>query len=550
MRVFVLGLDGATLDLICPWAEQGKLPNFAKLIRRGVWGRLASVPNMRSAAAWTSFMTGKNPGKHGLFEFYEHTPDYETRFLRGGDRDGVTLWRLLSEAGKKVVVMNVPMTYPAEEVNGLVITGLDAPGPESRQFSYPPGLIRDIEKMFGRYILEPGLTGLIANGNIDGAVGKLNEEIDQKVRICLHLMREYDWDFFMVVFRSLDAVQHCFWKYMDSSHPQYDASLAAKNGHVIMDFYKKIDDVVGTILNTISGNDVFLMMSDHGFGSKHPANNQLNQWLSSKGLLRYIEQDADSLLSRIYCLVERKTSRSMKEKLVRCLPMLRDRIHSKLCFGGMDWSSTKAYSDGLFPNVWINVKARQRQGVVGPGKEYKALVEYLKENLLELRDLISNEKIVANVFERSEIYWGDKIQKAPDILVRWREDIPIHGIMIKTIREEISGPPLPGEDYRVISGDHRFYGIFFAYGDNIKEGIQLEGPSIMDLTPTILHLMSLPIPKDMDGKVLEQMFEEGISREPIFEEETSLPSRPSRSSYSSDEEECIRERLRGLGYLE
>lgn len=549
-RVFVLGLDGATFDLIRPWAEQGKLPNFARLMHHGVWGPLASVPNMRSAAAWTSFMTGKNPGKHGIYEFYEYTQDYEVKFLHGGHRDCPSLWQILSKAGKRSVVINVPMTYPAEEVNGLLIAGLDAPGSESKKFTHPPHLIKDIEKRFGRYILEPGLTGLIANGNIDKAVTLLNEELDQKIRICLHFMHEYSWDFFMVVFRSLDAVQHCFWKYMDPKHPQHDAFLASKYGHVILEFYKKIDDIMARIQNELSHDDLLLVMSDHGFGSKHPASNQLNQWLAAKGLLSYAKQKTDSILGKMYHLVQRKTSRNIKEHLVKYFPALRDKIHSKLCFAGIDWSSTKAYSDGLFPNIWINVKDREPQGLVEPGNEYKELVEYLKENLLECRDLVSNEKIVDKVFEKSEIYSGKWVQRAPDLLVRWREDIPIHGIMIDSPDQEVMAPPLQGEDYRVISGDHRLHGIFLAYGNNIRAGIHLEEPSIMDLAPTILHSMNLPIPDDMDGKVLKEIFQEKTFEQPIFEKAAILSDTTDKLSYSSDEEESIRERLRGLGYLE
>lgn len=550
MRAFVLGLDGATFDLIRPWAEEGKLPNFARLMRHGVWGRLASVPNMRSAAAWTSFMTGKNPGKHGIFEFYEYTQNYEVKFLHGGHRNGATLWRLLSEADKKVIVMNVPMTYPAEEVNGILIAGLDAPGPESKKFTYPPDLIEDIERKFGGYILEPGLTGLIANGKIGEAVQKLNEELDQKIRICLHAMHEYDWDFFMLVFRSLDAVQHCFWKYMDSTHPQYDTTLTPKYGHVILECYQRVDDVVGRILDTLSDDDLLLVMSDHGFGSKHPANNQLNQWLAAKGLLKYVEQETDTPLSKIYHFVERKTSRSTKERLVKYFPMLRDRIHTRLCFGGIDWSATKAYSDSLFPNVWVNLKGREPQGTVEPGQEYEELVEYLRKKLLEVRDVISNEKIVADVFEKTQIYWGENVQKAPDILVRWREDIPISGIMIDSAEQEISVPPMPGEDFRVISGDHRFHGIFLAHGNNVRERIRLEEPCIMDLAPTILYSMNLPIPEDMDGKVLQEIFQEQTHREPLYKKAAVLAFSADEESYSSDEEDSIRERLKALGYLE
>ena len=549
MKVFVLGLDGATFDLILPWVDEGRLPNMARLMRNGTWGRLDSVPNMRSAAAWTSFMTGTNPGKHGIFEFYEYQHDYQTKFLQGGHREGPTLWRILSDTGKRPVVINVPMTYPAEPLNGLLVAGLDAPGPNSRRFTHPPELIREIEGGFGEYILEPGLTGLIVDGRLDEAASRLAEELIQKIEICRHYLKAAEWDLFVMVFRSLDAAQHCFWKYMDSTHPQHDPSIADKYGDVIYDFYRRIDEFVPTVESALGDDDLLLMMSDHGCGMKHPAGNQLNQWLAEQGFLKYREGETASVLGTIYRFIQGKTSRRVKERLVKYFPALRDKIQSRLCFANMDWPSTCAYGDGLFPNIWINLRGREPEGTVEPGSDYERIVQDLKQRLFQCRDDSSGEVIVGEVFEKSEIYKGKYVDKAPDLLVRWREDVPINGIKLSSPPLHESASPLPAEDYRIISGDHRFQGIFLASGKNVRKGVEIEGPSILDLAPTILHAFDLPIPRDMDGEVLQDIFDENDRRPPRFVEGAPGADKD-EVSYSGEEEESIRERLKGLGYLD
>jgi predicted AlkP superfamily phosphohydrolase/phosphomutase len=567
-KVFVLGLDGATFDLILPWAAKGKLPNFSRLLDEASWAPLESVPNMRSAAAWTSFMTGKNPGKHGIFEFYEPVPQsYDVRFVNGGTRKDKSLWTILSEAKRRVGVINVPMTYPAEKVNGFLIAGLDAPGPESHGFFHPTELHQELQDLFGRYILEPGLTGCIVGGNIDLALQRLQKELRQKERITAHLMQRYAWDFFMVVFRSLDAVQHCFWKHMDSTHPHHDPAQAEQYGSVILWTYKKIDEILGTIRTSLDEDTTLIVMSDHGFGQKHPANNQLNSWLASRGFLNFYGKErergltkrmATRLLAHSYRLLIGRTPRAIKERLSRLFPQLRNQVQSLLCHGKIDWSRTKAYSDSLFPIIRINLEGREPEGIVKPGHEYQQLLETIRQALLECRDETSGRRIVDGVFFRDEIYFGPQVEKAPDLLVRWKEEEKISGIALpdgaldSSHTSETARPLVPGEDSKIISGDHRLHGVFLMSGKQIREGFRIPQPNIVDLAPTILQLMGLPIPSDMDGCVLSESFRDKAMARPHHlhadvVKETSTDH--AQKQYSAEEQEAVSQRLRDLGYL-
>jgi predicted AlkP superfamily phosphohydrolase/phosphomutase len=553
-RAIVVGIDGGSPQLVEAWAKQGKLPGFARLMQEGVFGPLMSVPNMRSAAAWTSFMTGRNPGKHGIYEFYEYAADQQKiRFLKGGDRDGATLWGLLSAAGRKVGVINVPMTYPAERVNGFLIAGLDAPGRKSRGFVEPPELLAELEGRFGEYILEPGLTGHIVAGNTDAAVETLWAELDQKVKVSNHLAAEKPWDLFVTVFRSLDAVQHCFWKHMDPEHAFHDPEQAKKYGAVILQAYQRVDRYLSELLDRLDADTSLFVISDHGFGAKHLATTQLNRWLEAEGFLTYRRRGIlVKLLGSVYRAVVGGTFRGTKEKLTRFLPFLRNMVQYQLCFAQIDWEKTAAYSDTLYPTIWINRRPEGPMGTQASQQRQQELIARLRQRLADCRDSKSNLPVVGQVFGKSEIYHGPHVDRAPDLLIRWREDVSIHGLA--GLRQQDAGGDtrIPGEDPSVISGDHRVHGILFARGPAIRRGVRVQDANLVDIAPTVLYAMKEPVPRDMDGRVLRGLFEESFSRE----NEVRLSDAGASGSggqdggYSDEDEQVIAERLKALGYLE
>jgi len=552
-RAIVVGIDGGSPQLVEAWAAQGKLPGFARLMEEGAFGPLASVPNMRSAAAWTSFMTGRNPGKHGIYEFYEYAADLQRiRFLKGGDRDGATIWGLLSAAGRKVGVINVPMTYPAERVNGFLIAGLDAPGRKSRGFVQPPELLAELEERFGEYILEPGLTGHIVAGNTDTAVERLWEELEQKVKVSDHLAAVKPWDLFVTVFRSLDAVQHCFWKHMDAEHPFHDPAQAKRYGSVILEAYQRVDRYLSELLDRLDDDTSLFVISDHGFGAKHPATTQLNRWLEAEGFLTYRRRGIlQKLLGSVYRAVVGGTFRRTKERLTRYLPFLRNIVQYQLCFAQIDWKKTSAYSDTLYPTIWVN---RRPEGPMGGGaseERYRELIGRLRERLADCRDSVTGMPVVDEVFGKGEIYHGPHVDRAPDLLIRWREDTTIHGLAgLK--REDGSDTRIPGEDPSVISGDHRVHGILFARGPFVRRGVRVDHANLVDIAPTVLYAMKEPVPRDMDGRVVQEIFEESFSRENEVRrsEAGGDGSGGPDEGYSDEDEAVIAERLKALGYLE
>lgn len=569
-KVLVIGLDGATFDLIKPWVKDGKLPTLKRVLEKGAHGVLLSTHQSNSPQAWTSFMTGKNAGKHGIFDFVEPVPNsYDVKFINASYRNGKTLWRIISNAGKKVVVINVPITFPAEEVNGCLISGWDSPG-LGEDSVYPPNLLREINRAAGgNYILEPGVTGFIHKGRRDLALNKMYESIESRFRAAKYLLKNKEWDFFAVVFTSIDRVQHYFWKFINPNHPNYDPEDREGFGNAIYSIYQKLDNALNNLINDLPEDVTIFIMSDHGGGASSNKTFYINHWLAEQGFLRFasnnsiksrIKKAGHKCLRTINLLLKGFLSRRMKEKLARIFPELRNRVDSTLCLSGIDWDNTLAYSRENAPTICINLKGREPKGTVEPGSAYEKVREDIINKLLNLRCPQTNEPIVERVLKREEMYSGKFIYKAPDLLIQWKNDAYIQRpsftnnngkwFQILTHKElewaeTVSRP----------SGIHRREGIFLALGKHIKQSLQIPDANIVDVFPTVLFTMGIPIPEDTDGKVLTEIFKEDfIQSNPIKigeqQETVDYMKAQDERAYSDNEAALIEERLKGLGYID
>lgn len=161
-QIIIIGMDGADPDLVLRWAGEGRLPAMQKLLDRGCGGTLWSTPNAMSPAAWSSFATGLNPGRHGVFYFLDRKPGtYELMHAGSRTRDGLSFWKAASLAGKKVAILHEPMTYPAEELNGVQVCGWLAPGANAPGYTYPTELAAELRAQFPDFVLHTGMTEFI-----------------------------------------------------------------------------------------------------------------------------------------------------------------------------------------------------------------------------------------------------------------------------------------------------------------------------------------------------------------------------------------------------
>lgn len=580
----VLGLDGATLDLVLPWAKAGLLPTLAGLMEQGAWGNLMSVVPPVSPVAWSSFLTGTAPGEHGVYDFVGRRPrTYETWLASAGRRSGTPIWGLLSQAGKRVTVFNVPLTYPAQPVNGMLVGGMLTP-PGAADAAWPPDLIGGIQQHVPSFSLAPQI--LLTPGEepeFAKAVASLNQS---NLEVALHLMERAPWDLFVAVFMGADILSHFLWRQMAEGQRNGLSGLApdqVRLATAIQDCYRQLDAAVGELIRAAGPDVHVIVMSDHGFG---PLERYIhvNTWLLERGYLKLKRTPGVLLKHVLYRLgftrmafsdfmhrlgtakrVRRAgqyedlenlglartdvegTARSGKGR-ERGLRVLRKGIRRAfLSLDDVDWSRTRLFSLGFAGPLYVNLKGRDPAGVVSAGAAYDALLERVTADLRGLRDPATGEPLIGEIYRREQLYQGRHAAESPDLVFLPRDwaDSPV-GMLDFATNRWLAGVP-------VRSGMHRMEGILFIRGPGIREGVHLDDSSILDIAPTVLALMGEPIPSSMSGRVLEKAMTPDL-RDVLHIAYTQPPDEAgetvaSPAGLTQEEEEALREHLRGMGYV-
>ena len=565
IKLLIVGLDAATLDLVNPWVGEGKLPNLAQLMKEGVSGRLASILPPITPPAWTSFMTGKNPGKHRIFHFMEAEPgSYSLRYVNASSRCAKTIWKMLSDAGFSVGTMNIPFTYPPEHLNGFQISGMDTPS-EKSAFVYPPEIRDELEGLLGRFTLDVRYLGYMSTDRRREEVLAEMERIDQQwLQASLHLMEKHPAEVLMFTFMSVDTVQHYFWHYMDASHHYHDPVGAKRFGDAILRVYERLDRAVGEMLKKVSTDTSVLVVSDHGGGPTSDRVVYLNRFLAQQGLLHYLENNdsalkklARGLIHRSYTLLRGALSSAQKRKLANALPKMRKRFETAFTsFTNIDWSRTKAYCSEVLaspPSIWINRKGIKPFGIVEES-DYESLIKFITERLGELKDPRTNEPVIKRILRREEIFHGPYADQAADLILDWWE--ASHFSSSPSFPEQTTEPAVmirerkPPEDSEW-GGTHRLHGILIVRGPAFRKNVEIEGARLLDMAPTILHLLGQPVPDDMDGHVLEELFEPSfLAQNPVQRRSGDGSGWQQQVAYSAEESAIVEQRLKDLGYIE
>jgi predicted AlkP superfamily phosphohydrolase/phosphomutase len=553
-KVLVVGLDGATFDLIKPWVAAGHLPALDRILREGAHGVLHSTVPPMTAPAWTSFATGVNPGKHGLYDWIAREPDsYTFTPVTALDARAPTIYTLLSQRDRRVCVLNVPMTFPAVPVNGVMISGMPAPS-LSHAVSYPPEALHEIVAAAGDYLLYPDPGQAYSDSGVDAFLDRLYRTTELRVKAFEHLRSQEPWDFTMVVFNGTDTVSHAMWKFMDSGHPLYDPARAAKYGHAIRDFYHRVDGYLAHVIAGLDDDTTLFIMSDHGFGPFHKFIH-VNNWLIREGFMA-IRPGARSRLKHgmfragfapmaIYNTMMRFGLGALKREVVRGQGQgLLKRLF--LSFDDVDWSRTVAYSLGNVGQIFLNVAGREPQGSVQPGAAYETVRSQIVERLAELRDPQTGERIVETIYRREDVYSGEQVERAPDILF-----IPRRLEYFGFGEYEFGSHKVIESMQRGISGTHRLTGVFLAYGAAVKPGGVVEGASLVDLAPTMLHVLGEPVPAHMDGRVLHEVLADGFQPVRAVAEypQWQAPAGRNGQGLSEEDAQTLAQRLRSLGYV-
>ncbi|MFY9555197.1 MAG: alkaline phosphatase family protein [Blastocatellia bacterium] len=550
-KLLVIGLDGASFDVLDPLIEKGALPSIARLIKHGLRADLETTFPPITAVAWSSFMTGKNPGKHGIFEFVRRDRRSNRELaVNASFRQGRAIWDFLSDSGKKVIVHNFPCTYPPHEVNGLMIADFMTPRGR-RDFTYPASLLGEIEHEFGSYRLH--LTQTYAAGNVEAVLDELFDELEYKAKVAEYLTTRCEWDAFFQYFWGTDRIQHELWHIIDDSHPRHNKQEAKMHRSRVYEYFHRVDEIVGRLVELAGDDSLVLIASDHGFGPVHKYCS-LNIWLLHEGFLR-LKPDAITRAKKVMFSLglTPEFAFRMTKKIPGALRPARG-VSSQpgaskllntffLSFNDVDWDRSVAFSKGNYGQIYVNLAGREPNGSV-PVQEYEKIRDAVIGRLRSLTDPATGEPWVGQVFRREEIYEGPLVENAPDIafLPADMRHLPLGNADFTSNKFMV--------DAFGISGCHRMNGVLVAQGAAIKPGNSLEKARIYDVAPTLLYLLGNEVPDDVDGRVLLEAIREEHLRDNPIRVSVGTGSKESRElEFSPEENADVMERLKHLGYI-
>ena len=553
-KIFIASLDGATFDVLLPLVHQGYMPNLARMLESGPVAELESVVPPVTAPAWTSFMTGKNPNKHGIFDFtrfdFEH---YDWKINNSQHIRSKTIWQILSDHHKQVVVIGLPYTFPTYEVNGAMVAGWDAPSKSS--FTYPEDLSREILTIFPDYGSSSDLSlwnhlSADSEADFDNFIDKLIRSFEETATLASQFLKTKKWDVFMVHFQQTDWIQHKLWGYIER------ACRDTQDHHwrleQVRKCYQAFDRYVGKLLAEVSPlSPLRIVLSDHGFGSNRGTiypNHVLRKLgyyhLKAQAdgpLKKYLKHSDSQTVRTLYRTLKGVRNNMQARQVVKqyknWADMIQDSVPGEK--SSVDWHRTKAAfvggSEAGF--IFINVKGRGPYGCVEPGSEYEDIVSRIFTEFRGLANSETGQPLLTRVARGSEVYSDEENGVLlPDIVL-----VPQEGYVVGA---GLSDSFLASDGER---GDHRHNGVLLLESDELKRKIPTLNPHLIDLAPTILHALDLPVPTDMDGRVLEEIFEH--PRTVQFQEIDNSTSHAARD-YDQNESEIIEQRLRGLGYVE
>jgi predicted AlkP superfamily phosphohydrolase/phosphomutase len=527
--VLLIGLDGATFDIIDPLVAAGAMPALGSLMASGVRATLRSTVPALTPPAWTSLVTGRGPGAHGIFDFFRKDDEASPlfRFLTSHDVACPTMWSMVSDHGWPATVLNFPLTFPPPKIAGHVVPGGFMPWRQLRLGCHPEGLFDTLRSLPS---FNPRELALDMTNEAKAIEGCADDEYEPWVG--LHIRRERQWvdiarhlrttqpsRFTALLFDGTDKIQHLCWRFLD---PAYRATVAApweeRVRDKVLEYYRELDGLIGE-LRELFFEATIVVASDHGFGPQLRTF-YVNSWLERLGLLAWHEGQAPP----------------SRDEASLGLNQLARHVYQ------IDWSRTRAFAPMPSGNGIHIVKADEAHPNGVRADEYPAFRDWLAAQLREVVDPVTGERVVERVGTRDELFAGPALAVAPDLTLELTDG---GLISILSSPESVRRRPVP-------NGTHRPDGIFAAVGPEIRRGVRLEPMAILDVAPLMLHALDLPIPDALEGRLVTEAFEpEALARRPPRQQvEASVAATVEDIALDGEAEAEILDRLRALGYVE
>jgi predicted AlkP superfamily phosphohydrolase/phosphomutase len=522
-RVLLVGWDGADWRILDPLLEQGALPNLAALIGRGARGVLRSTIPTHSWAAWPSFLTGVDPADHGVYDILESVPGTHKQFpVTYRSIKERTFLPDLSAAGREVLMVNVPLTFPPPEIKGRLIAG--GVLPKGRAFTYPEGLAADLEKARVAWPIN-GMSWTTYRNRPDPFLEEVNAVTRARIKAMEHLA-DSDWDLGCFVFFATDRVQHCLSEYLSPDHPDYPVRSRESVAERVRDVYRMLDEALGSLLSRTRDDDLVLFISDHGFQSCTRAVH-MDHLLRHLGFLQFSASQA------VFGPMQWGWARKVARKAYDMLG-----LHGKVSLPqSVNWARTRAYTSirSTGEGVSVNLAGREVDGIVPP-EDYERVREELAAAVSSFRDPATGRSPVKRVWRREEVFKGKFLDRAPDLLF---EPAELYSLThAKSMVEKADW----------VSGDHRIEGVIVAAGPSVAPDAFAEPPSLVDVAPTVLAALDAPASVAHTGRVLTSVL--GAEAAVRAGEASTVDAAAEGQAVGDLEAEEMEEHLRGLGYLE
>jgi predicted AlkP superfamily phosphohydrolase/phosphomutase len=531
-RTLLLGLDGATFAVLDPLMARGVMPFLRDFVGAGARAPLRSVVPCLTPPAWTSLMTGKHPGRHGVFDFFqkESADGLHLRLSTSRDIGSETVWTLASAAGRRVNVLNFPQTFPPPRVDGCVVPGGWMPWRQFRLGCHPAGLFDRLKALPSFEPRELAMDMAMEEKALEGCAA---EEYADWIR--MHIRRERRWlevasflmaeepaDLTAVMFDGVDKIQHLCWRFLDpDAGPPADA-WDREVSALCEEYFRQLDAILAHLVGLAGPDSSVVIASDHGFGLSRDIF-FVNTWLQQQGYLAW-SSGADA---------------ARDSQKVGIGHMARH-VHE------LDWSRTVAYaSTPSSQGIHLARRGPDGRPIVPPGA-CGALRDEIAEGLRALRHPQTGEPLVDRVWTRDEAFAGPFGEIGPDLTFY----LAGNGVA-SILRSEAAVVRRP----RAV-GSHHPLGVFAARSPSIRAGATLPELSIVDVAPLLLYAADVPIPDDLDGRLpAPALVPDALTRRPARSMAASpaaapIATEPAELGFDADEHALVLRRLAALGYLE
>lgn len=530
-RVLVIGLDGFTWDLGRGFTAEGIMPNLARLVQDGCHGTLESVVPYETGPAWSSFQTGCYPVKTGIFAFHGYSKKTKQVKLNSFTEIKVpTIWELLSSEGKKVVSVNMPMTSPPPHVNGVIVPGLTCPG-LSRETVHPPEIYDKYIKSCPNYriVNKDTLETLLEDVQCSGETEEL------RCSLALELMKEVDWDLFCIQIQNTDAFQHRNWWALNPSAEGFTEESCCQ----AIEFYKRIDTILGKLIQATGESVLTAIVSDHGFCSQK-AEIGINAWLVQNGYLHVNEE-------------EKSGFKTLKDKLKEAVPPLKylagvygNSFRYLKALLGKDKRHYELYSDKVVKHIRETIDLDKSLAfclggmggalyLTDPSRQDEA--KEMLERLMEAYGPDSSDPLIASI-ESLKDSCLEHADSLPDYMIHLMPGVEAR------INPDGKRVVNPGVLNGLQRGTHERSGVFVLHGPKVHRNISFDA-SIVDIVPTLLSFFSIPVPDHMDGTTLSEAFTETLN----IQYQTVKISEKKDLQYSDTDQSIVEKQLEDLGYL-